>query len=520
MCTRAFPDRRPRSFWRLHQSNVFTKGAPRLPVERWGERAVLLRAPCVRHEPVPTRALGLWVAPGQTMSGQQNEVVFIKKEAAAHEKSAEKLVLRLNGLRGSISPQHIEAAGGHRALVALLHGPLPTAERAAVCIAWLVFSHADSRDAVRRAGGIPPLVALLNEAATAEKAAAALSNMAYSNSKNQDAIRDAGGIVPLLRVMMENTGSKAAEKAVSALYSLALNERNQEAIRKAGGIPPLVALVSEGARSKVAGNSAGALSSLALNDTNQDAIRRAQGIQPLVNLLTELLAAGADSRVMGNAACALANLAYSNTANQQAVADAGGILPLVTLLQAGADSKAAKCAADALCHLALNTACQKDLLAAVARLPNGPPLQFPRLMRRLQALSEVGGSRNLRQSSSGASTRQLQGAGRHRLGGAALPSIPARPTAGVEVHAQPRTVERVDANGGAQTPHRYAPARPNASPNGTNHSRPSPSSRSSAAPTPHMTPARMTCRSTHDQSPRRPLLAQSSEKAMRAACEV
>ncbi len=62
----------------------------------------------------------------------------------------------------------------------------------------LAENNATNKDAIREAGGIPPLVALLSalDYGTRRNAVLALSNLANNNASNKDAIREAGGIRP------------------------------------------------------------------------------------------------------------------------------------------------------------------------------------------------------------------------------------------------------------------------------------------------------------------------------------
>ena len=106
-----------------------------------------------------------------------------------------------------------------------------------------------------------------------ESAAGALQNLASTDPTNQDAIREAGAIPPLVALLHAGAESKAAESAAGALWNLANNPTNRDAIREAGAIQSLVALLHAGAESTAAENAALALSNLAANNpTNQDAI--------------------------------------------------------------------------------------------------------------------------------------------------------------------------------------------------------------------------------------------------------
>ena len=157
-------------------------------------------------------------------------------------------------------------------------------------------------------GGIKVVVALLDAGVAATKSAAmTMERLSFENDTNQDAIREAGGIAPLVALLGAGSDSEAAGDAAGALRNLSENATNKDAIREAGGIAPLVALLGAGADSGAARDAAGALMNLAVNATNKDAIREAGGIAPLV----ALLGAGADSDAARCAAGALRNLAFS-----------------------------------------------------------------------------------------------------------------------------------------------------------------------------------------------------------------
>jgi hypothetical protein len=94
----------------------------------------------------------------------------------------------------------IRDAGGIEQLVALLHEqPIgEAATKAAGALKHLAFAYSANREAIREAGGIEPLVALLELRRDAEEdvmiIAGALWNLGYNNPSNQDAIREAGGV--------------------------------------------------------------------------------------------------------------------------------------------------------------------------------------------------------------------------------------------------------------------------------------------------------------------------------------
>ena len=174
---------------------------------------------------------------------------------------------------------------------------------------------ADDCEAVQPA--IPSLVQLLKLSGGASVAASALLTLSRTSDTALDAIREAGAIPALVALLHAGAESEAAERAADALWFLALdNPTNQDAIREAGAIPALVALLHAGAESEAAKSAAGVLWNLADdNRTNQDAIREAGAIP----LLVALLHAGAESKAAENAAGALKNLAAYNPTNKDAV---------------------------------------------------------------------------------------------------------------------------------------------------------------------------------------------------------
>ena len=240
---------------------------------------------------------------------------------------------------------------------------------------------ADESEAVALA--IPILVQLLKGGHGASAAALAIDHLAVNSAANQNAIREAGAIAPLVALLQAGAGSEAATIAAGALQNLAnSNDTNKNAICEAGAIAPLVAMLQAGAGSEAATNAASALWDLAIsNDTNRDAIREAGAIAPLVVLLQ----AGAGSKAATMAVGALWNLATSNDTNRNAIREAGAIAPLVALLQAGAGSEATF-AAGALQNLSDSPTCSHAILAALADAAT-PLDAFPHLQRKLRSVA-------------------------------------------------------------------------------------------------------------------------------------
>ena len=130
---------------------------------------------------------------------------------------------------------------------------------------------ADESEAVALA--IPILVQLLKGGHGASAAALAIDHIAVNSAANKNAIREAGAIVPLVALLQAGAGSEAATMAAGALRNLAsLNDTNKNAIREAGAIAPLVVLLQAGAGSQAARRAAGALQHLSDSPTCSQAI--------------------------------------------------------------------------------------------------------------------------------------------------------------------------------------------------------------------------------------------------------
>jgi hypothetical protein len=74
-----------------------------------------------------------------------------------------------------------------------------------------------------------------SEAGGEEQAAAALANLASDSDANRDSIVEAGGIAPLLSLLETSSSTKAKERAIGAISQLASRRTIQKEIAKAGG---------------------------------------------------------------------------------------------------------------------------------------------------------------------------------------------------------------------------------------------------------------------------------------------
>jgi hypothetical protein len=95
---------------------------------------------------------------------------------------------------------------------------------------------ADDCEAVRPA--IPSLVQLLKLSGGASVAASTLLRLSRTSDTARDAIREAGAIPPLVALLHAGAESEVTEIAACTLWYLACDNRtNQDAIREAGAIP-------------------------------------------------------------------------------------------------------------------------------------------------------------------------------------------------------------------------------------------------------------------------------------------
>ena len=215
-------------------------------------------------------------------------------------------------------------------------------------------------------GDVSPLVGLITSGSeqAKEKAAFALMHLDKENTDLAAKIVAADAIEPLAALLKSGTVLAQAGAAwvlatlATGLESNTHNTANQIKIAAAGAITPLVTMLTSGNEPGQAG-AAAALAGLAeKNLENQVAIAAAGAIEPLVSLLATEEALKAEdpqvplsqARVM--AALALASLAFENPDNQQQIAAAGAIEPLVALLNSG--SAQAKGAAEEALH-SMNT---------------------------------------------------------------------------------------------------------------------------------------------------------------------
>lgn len=145
------------------------------------------------------------------------------------------------------------------------------------------------------ADAVEPLVELLREkqhSSAAALSAVALRNLARNCPSNQDAIREAGGILALVALLSSN--SATSQEAAQALRCIVRNNvTNREALHKAGGVTPLLTLLRADPSAQNT-NAAMVLCNLVnLGGSQPDTSTEANEIQELDNLLE--MDSGADT---------------------------------------------------------------------------------------------------------------------------------------------------------------------------------------------------------------------------------
>ena len=217
------------------------------------------------------------------------------------------------------SPTHTECGHGHRFIRA---GSLALPSAASA----IALPFAAVGRGAGKSKGVSKLVQMLDGSmadGVRAEAAAALAELARGNQKNQEKFAAAGGIAPLVDMLQGGSDEHAKEEAASALWSLSSNHfDNQVAIADAGGIAPLVAVLGLGSV-RAQEQAAGALASLALGNTKNEL--------SIAKLIVSFLEAD-DKTASAKAARAVSRLARAHKSNQRSLATAGGLALLVKLL--------------------------------------------------------------------------------------------------------------------------------------------------------------------------------------------
>jgi hypothetical protein len=146
-----------------------------------------------------------------------------------------------------------------------------------------------------------------------------------------------GGVARLARLLSRDGNEDVQEYALIALHNLACSDdiAAKTALVQAGCISLFVRSLSDDSyakhfKSKQQRRAAAAIAALAFkNPTNQNAIAQAGAIKPLVHLLSKYTY----PEIQRYSVLALRNLAFNNTKNQAAIAQAGGVQGFLRVLR-------------------------------------------------------------------------------------------------------------------------------------------------------------------------------------------
>lgn len=223
----------------------------------------------------------------------------------------------------------------------------------------------DNKSLIAQVGAIPLLVELLGSTTQRSPILAtnALSSLALGNQDNQSAIASL-----LVEMLLSATRAEARTEACKALWRIVGENKGDElGIAKAGGAEALVRLLRDATQPSVKAYALFSLS-LAIDSTNQSAVAEQGGIKPLVALLSE-----EDATTREQAACALQRLAHDNNATQALITRQGAVEPLLALLDTLCSNRAQEYAAGALsqlgsCRLGKRTICRSGGVAPLVNL--------------------------------------------------------------------------------------------------------------------------------------------------------
>ena len=237
-------------------------------------------------------------------------------------------------------------------------GSAETKEQAAKALWMISLDNLGNKGTVGKFGGIEPLVGLLvngDSAKSSVNAAGALASLSSKHTDNRTAIAKR-----LVSVLNSKSPERAA-RVLGAMKSICDSAANKTAIAKAGGIPPTIAWLGTEATETDAAHAVVALAED--NITCQALLVKLGGIPPLI----QVIAHAKTPKACENAACALWHLGC-NPDSQNAIAEAGGILPLVSMLSLESE-RAQELAAVVIVRLARGNARVSEQIAEVGGIP-------------------------------------------------------------------------------------------------------------------------------------------------------
>jgi hypothetical protein len=163
---------------------------------------------------------------------------------------------------------------------------------------------AQNVDMLLRAGGVPPLIALLSSSEESVQAASmgAIQSICFQEA-GKASIRDSGRVEDIVQ-LLESPSIKVRTRAVGTIHNLTSDPDAIAAVRIAGAIPMLVTLL-RATQSAITGSAAGAIQNMSREDESREEIDDAGASDPLTDLLfgsdvqTQVCAVGALMNIVG-----------------------------------------------------------------------------------------------------------------------------------------------------------------------------------------------------------------------------
>ncbi|PIN25860.1 Karyopherin (importin) alpha [Handroanthus impetiginosus] len=201
--------------------------------------------------------------------------------------------------------------------------------RAADAITNLAHENSSIKSHVRIAGGIPPLVELLeyNDRKVQRAAAGALRTLAFKNEENKNQIVECNAL-PTLVLMLQSEDACIHHEAVGVIGNLVHSSPDiKKEVLAAGALQPVIRLLSSCCLESQR-EAALLLGQFASTDSDCKVhIVQRGAVQPLLQMLQS-----PDAQLREMSAFALGRLAQE-THNQAGIAHGGGLVPLVKLLE-------------------------------------------------------------------------------------------------------------------------------------------------------------------------------------------
>lgn len=183
---------------------------------------------------------------------------------------------------------------------------------------------------VSKEGNVAYLIHLLdlnNESAIREQAVAALSTLVSLNDESRKSVFEAGGLGPLLRIL-ETGSNPLKEKAAIAVEAITSDPENAWAISAYGGVQVLVEACRSGS-SAIQRHTIAAIRNLAVVED----VRMVLAEEGAVPLFVQLLGSGVTAATREKAACCIAILADSNEGFRDSIIQERGLQRLMSLIQ-------------------------------------------------------------------------------------------------------------------------------------------------------------------------------------------